>query len=289
MEEKKTALISKNTSYFLRGIAALMVILSHYFEWSEANVGNPAFARFMMALGDPGVGIFFFLSGYAIYKSTGEKKTDKTFLWKRFKAVYLPYLLISVVKDIYRGKSLREYDAKGIWELLKGGSFWYITVLLIIYLAFYFIWKLPKYRITILTLFIVDLSLLYLILGYQIFWYDANWAFALGLIVAKYEGSWKFVQNGFSLDIKDYVLCFLGKLSLYIYLLHGFIYLDFINSPKVYNTIKNWYVQLVLAILIVVLVSYITDLIFRWLYRYTGILWDKRKTKREVTQNETTE
>lgn len=287
----KKGWISKNTSLFLRGIATLMVILSHFFEWSESDIGSIRVAKFVQALGDPGVGIFFFLSGYAMYKSYGQKKTDGQYIIKRLRAVYIPYIVISLIKDIYR-KSIGDYDAGKLWELLKGGNLWFITVIMIIYIAYYFVGKLPEYRVAIMTVFILDLSLFYKIRGYQIFWYDAIWAFALGLIIAEFEacrgkktetadGASGDIKKEFSIDIKDRLFCLLGRLSLYIYVLHGFLYLEFINAPVVYNNIRSYNMRLFISLVIIIVTAWVFELLFKALYK--GI--DKLKAgKTEVTK-----
>ena len=263
MTDKKTTLFSINTSYFLRGIAILMVILSHYFEWGIDSVGNDKIAYFVMALGDWGVGIFFFLSGYALWLGYGNKKTDKTYIFKRFKNMYFPYILIATIIALIN----HSIDSpKAVIKLLVGADYWFIAIILIIYVAFYLVGKLPEeYRVLIMTVFILDMSLWLYINGYQDFWYTANWAFALGMIVSKYEKKIPFSNKGFSIDIKDYAFCFLGRISIYIYVIHSFVYMQIMHISVLEN--MNWYVKLLIAIFITVLVSYllmiINEIIFR--------------------------
>ncbi|MCR5502607.1 MAG: acyltransferase [Lachnospiraceae bacterium] len=271
---KKKGMISIDTAYFLRGIAALMVIFSHFFEWSAERAGSESLSRFMMALGDPGVGIFFFLSGYALYKSCGEKKTDRVYLFKKIKSVYIPFIIIDLIKDIYRGE-FTENTPETIRNMLIAKDFWFIQVILLIYLAWYFIGKLPKYRLTIMTLFILNLSLYLKLRGYQIFWYDANWAFAAGMIFSKYETKIPAVKNGAVLEIKDYVFCFLGKLSLYVYLLHGFLYLEMENSAAVQRLIPNWYLRVLLSTIAIAAASFLVERGIHYLYAFTGKLFNR--------------
>ncbi len=279
--KKKNGWIPVETSYFLRGIAALMVIFSHFFEWNGSVAEAPALSRFMMALGDPGVGIFLFLSGYAIQKTYGGKKTDRVYLWKRFISIYIPYLLITFAKEIYRGN--HSWNADELLYILKGGDFWYITIIVMILAVYYFVGKLPKYRIIVMTLFIIDLSLLLALKGYQIFWYDANWAFAAGMILAYLESKSSGKKKEFSLYIRDYVFRFIGKYSLYVYLLHGVIYIDLVNAPWFAGKISNRYLQIFIATVVTVLVSYLVEMLIRYLYKGIGFLWEKTKKRRLPT------
>lgn len=244
--------ISKNTSYFLRGIAMLMVIFSHYFEWGVPFVGSERVAEFVSKLGDPGVGLFFFLSGYALYLGYGskDKKTDKKYLWKRFRNMYFPYLLIATVIAIL---SDNIHETKDVIRLITGADYWFIIIILIIYLAFYLVGKLPKYRVFIMTVFIIDMSLWLYLHEYADFWYTANWCFALGLIWAKMFGD----KNCFTFNIKDYVLSFIGKISLYIYVLHTYIYFQVVNTESLMSL--NWYVQLMIAIVLTVILAFIIE------------------------------
>lgn len=266
MTDKKTTLFSINTSYFLRGIAILMVILSHYFEWGMDCVGNDKIAHFVMALGDWGVGIFFFLSGYALWLGYGNKKTDKKYIFKRFKNMYFPYILLATIIALIN----HSIDSpKAVIKLLIGADYWFIAIILIIYVAFYLVGKLPEeYRVLIMTVFILDMSLWLYIMDYQDFWYTANWAFALGMIVSKYEKKIPFINKGFSVDIKDYVFCFLGKISIYIYVLHSFIYMLIAYNPALENI--NWYIKLLISILITVAISYLAELL-------CNIIWGRKK------------
>ncbi len=38
-----------------------------------------------------------FLSGYGIYKGYSERRLGWSFLWKRIKAIYIPYIIITLI------------------------------------------------------------------------------------------------------------------------------------------------------------------------------------------------
>lgn len=263
MENKNVTFISKNTSNFLRGIAILMVISSHYFEFAINEVNSKAVANFIMRLGDWGVGIFFFLSGYALYLKYGSANTDRKYIIGRLANMYFPYLVITVTI----GLITHSIDSlRSVIRLLIGADYWFIEEILLIYVVFYLVGKLPgKYRVFIMSIFIIAMSLWFYIRGYQDFWYTATWAFALGMIVSKYVRKIRFIHDDFSIDINEPVISFLGKRSIYIYLLHSYIYILVINSQAMENV--NWYLKMCISTLITVAISYLLDLICKLIFR----------------------
>lgn len=258
-----------------------MVIFSHYLEWGASFAGSGKIGSFVTSLGDWGVGIFFFLSGYALYKGYGLKETDRSFIMKRLCNTYIPYLVIALCIAISSGGI---DSIKSAIRLLTGADYWFIFEILIIYLAFYLVGKLPNsYRVLIMTIFVIELSLYFLIKGYQAFWYTATWPFAVGLILAKYEIRLGFVRNGISINIKDWVLSFLGKLSLYIYVSHAYIYHKIMAIEALDRAGLNWYIKLLFAILVTVAFAFLLEFILNCIYK----LIDSRSGKKVKQYNET--
>lgn len=262
MSEKKQ-LISKNTSLCFRGIAILMVVFSHYFEWGESVINPSGFVTFMKALGDPGVGIFFFLSGYALYKGYGERRPNSRYIWSRIKNMYLPYLLISGFIVIYVGG----FDSfHSVIRWLLGFDYWFIAIIMVIYIAFFLVGQLPKWRITIMTLFILCMSMWLYIKGCQVFWYDANWCFALGMILAKYDSGLSFVKRGFCINIKSHLFGTLGRVSLYVYMLHSFLYMQIMNKQAFMDLNISWYGKMFINLVIAIFVAIIFERIMTIVY-----------------------
>ncbi|MCR4990823.1 MAG: acyltransferase [Lachnospiraceae bacterium] len=276
---KDQGLFSINASHFLRGIAILMVIFSHYFEWGASDIANEKLSSFVASWGDWGVGVFFLLSGYALYKGYGKKDTDLMYIIKRLKNVYIPYLILAAAIALLSDSIHTGHD---VADLLTGKDYWFMVILFIIYIAFYFVGKLPeKFRIMIMTAFIIDTSLMLYLKGYREFWYTANWAFALGMMLSKYEQ--KIVRKeGYLIDIKDVVFTSMGRASLYIYILHSFVYFKIMNTQGL--TEVNWYlklfIQLVITVVVAVVLEFVirkaTDLLMIPVNKYIGL-----RTKRE--------
>ena len=87
----------------LRGIAIFLVLISHYAVWIGEIFHSDLLEYGLGRFGVYGVDLFFVVSGYGLVKSVGKKRINGTFLWKRFKAVYLPYLLIVGLIAVYDG------------------------------------------------------------------------------------------------------------------------------------------------------------------------------------------
>jgi len=70
----------------VRGIAALLVVFAHFLP---QELG-------LYAMGQLGVSMFFFLSGYIMIYTFKEQEQPATFLQKRFLRIYPPYIIISL-------------------------------------------------------------------------------------------------------------------------------------------------------------------------------------------------
>lgn len=215
-----TQLIDKHTGSTFRGIAAVMVILSHYAEWYSLFLQTQGRAEtFRIALtklGVYGVDIFFLLSGYAMVKSFGSSNysadgnlagassakssvpnaasfgssahngnMNPGFALKRIKNVYIPYFIVTGIIELISGgfTSLHEF-----WLFACGYDYWYMNVLFVFYIGFIAIYALVKNKALKLAAFSVFTYIYSYTLyknGMQDFWYVSNIAFALGVIVSE--------------------------------------------------------------------------------------------------------
>lgn len=130
--------LNKKITNGLKGIAILLVLLGHLGLINHS--------------GAYGVAIFLFLSGFGLTQSY-LKSSTKDFINKRLDKVILPYFLITLLWfGIDRLALNKAYPKVTILKTLFGiqpqspldPSMWYITYLLIWYLAFYFIFSLPQ-------------------------------------------------------------------------------------------------------------------------------------------------
>lgn len=95
----------------IRGLAALYVVLHHYFSFTALKQLTPPLLRVPFRFGQEAVIIFFLLSGFVIHLAT-QKAADqsfKTYFFKRFVRIYpifLSTLILSLVVAVVNGSSL---------------------------------------------------------------------------------------------------------------------------------------------------------------------------------------
>ena len=283
-----TSLLRIQATDWFRGIAALMVVASHYAEWWAWFIpteGNAELFRLALTkLGGYGVSLFFLFSGYGLVKSL-KGRMNLSFALRRLEKVYLPYLLVVGTLELVSGGLS---SPEKLWAYLSGYDYWYMMVLFLLYLGFILLWLLPcpkSLRILFLGLYVFLLLLYFHGKGMQPFWYTSNFAFVLGVMAAEYEPALKgwikaagpfliafmamamvpVIRSGLGLngqpplppeDIRLVwqsvgaellwtllILCLAvvwnphgrfmplwGKNSLYIYLIHTFVFMRCVNS-----------------------------------------------------------
>ena len=184
-------LYKRESSGWFKGLAIIMIILSHYAEWwswfyteeGTAELIRSGISRF----GPYGVAVFLLFSGYGLTKSAGDKRIGWRFILKRLISVYVPYLVVAVCIELLSGGFKTADD---ILDLLYAHDFWYMTVLFAFYLAFIAIWMIfdnRHARAILMIVFTYWYSTYLYKTGEQDFWYISNIAFAIGVILALYE------------------------------------------------------------------------------------------------------
>lgn len=193
MNSESKSLFSRQTGYWFRGIAIIMVILSHYAEWwawfPDLMLEGKAedFRLTLTKLGIYGVNIFFLFSGYGLTKAAENKKMDWHFVWRRIQSVYLPYLIVVGMIQILSGgfSSFSEF-----LKYLCGYDYWFMFVLFLFYIGFiliWAIWKNPHLRVLSFLIFTLVIIKTMFDKEMQSFWYVSDLAFALGIMMATYE------------------------------------------------------------------------------------------------------
>lgn len=188
-------LMSKRETNWFRGIAAVMIVLSHYAEWWNwftPTEGNAEVFRLALTkLGVYGVDIFFLFSGYAMVKSLGQERMYPGFVWKRIKNVYIPYFIVVGIIELLSGGFS---SARDFWNFASGYDYWYMAVLFVFYIGFIAVYTIMEGkgpRVVTFCIFTYIFSHVLYNKGMYDFWYMSNIAFAMGVIAGEYETSIK--------------------------------------------------------------------------------------------------
>lgn len=141
-KQYEIAPFSREQSFTLRGILAMMVIMNHMF--SQAYM-----------LGNIAVSLFLFFSGYGLakaYRKKGVKYFDVSNYWsKKLFNIFLPYCGINIMyicwftfidKKQYRlFQVLRSFFTAEIMSVA-----WYTIIIMVLYAIFFFVFKSTKIK-----------------------------------------------------------------------------------------------------------------------------------------------
>lgn len=198
IRKKKTesiVLLDKTESMEIRGIATCFVIMAHTSNLIiENDIPYAGLLRVFSVLGGMGVLLFFFISGYGIYKGYADKKPSVEFLKKRILNVVIPYLMMKICFSTI--SLIINIDKTSLKDVALGFlSDWFIDVILIQYLLFYFSWKLSRHNdsndktILCITNFIFNIivAVIFWRAGLIARWYNGLLLFPFGMLVAHYE------------------------------------------------------------------------------------------------------
>lgn len=187
----KTKLIdlSKEDTLFLKGVAIILIILSHL---NRCTGG-----------GSIGVNLFLIVSGYGLYKSY-LKNNNKDYWKKKLHKVYIPFVIAGIFKVLYYvthgniNPISIIFTLTGLdFNLIYDETMWYISYIFLEYLIFYLVKKIPSkkkddnknyFDIILIILFNVIITILnkkihFIITGAEISLYFLS--FPIGILFAK--------------------------------------------------------------------------------------------------------
>lgn len=185
-------LLSKEDTIALRGISAFFVISAHYMTWVDEMVGyttNAVVKGVIGQLGGIGVLIFFFASGYGLYESYGHREVDRSYLIKRLKGVYIPYITIKIIFLIaYHILGISNGNVRAELISIFLVEDWFIHVIVVLYIVFFIAAKInKKYMIEINMVADCILTGVYIYQNKPIGWFNALWLFTFGIFISKYQ------------------------------------------------------------------------------------------------------
>lgn len=214
----------------IKGVAACFVILAHL----NIYLGEDGL-KIYTVLGGMGVLLFFFLSGYGIYKGYGEKNINIKFLSKRFINVYFPSVVIQAVFYLVSIIKNEVFDVKSMMLTTFFGA-WFIDVIMLCYLIFFLVCIIVKNnnQMRIILCFLVS-ALTGIMFWYGNFnarWYNAIMLFPFGMLIAYLEKKLiKFVQQ-------KWFLCFC--ISLFLFGISGVIFIYYKTSVVWIGMVKTF-------------------------------------------------
>lgn len=190
--------LSIERSNILKAIMAFIVMLSHC-TLSYLNI-NTFFLKFLS--GGDAVKIFFFLSGFGLAYSCRKKAGYlNNFFSRRLSKLLVPVILVAILNVIFFKYAGTFYDTDGITVKNVFTSFfnngytivfnlWYVVELIVLYIGFYFSFKLSKndfnkginYSVAFTVVVMLAFYLVFIYKGWLAVWFYSTYAFAFGLI-----------------------------------------------------------------------------------------------------------
>ena len=179
--------LTADASAFFKGAAICFVVMSHISILLGLSERNKIFSA-VDQFGGMGVLIFFFLSGFGLYKAYAGKTDYKRFVIKRTVNVIIPYLILKAV-FIAAGCILRHsVSASGI---LARFDDWFVDIILIQYLIFLVCWRLLGRKKGLMTAVCLAVNLGLAVVFMNVFsnprWYNALLLFPAGMAAALFE------------------------------------------------------------------------------------------------------
>lgn len=189
--EQKTSYLSIEQSYQLRGLAMIMIILSHLSQHLslDYNIDIPL----LIQGGSLGNSIFFFVSGYGMYMSmTRQQVLNVRYLWLHLIKIIVPFVVAFVAALI--GVAVMRDDYK--WSATLGHFFtmtlpyasaWFLKAIMMLYIFSFIAFKFssrPNRRVLLVAIF----SLIYCVIGYYVeigkWMYETILNYAAGMLIA---------------------------------------------------------------------------------------------------------
>jgi len=198
MMQKKGFLNPKGT-YSLRGIAMLMIIISHTYNGYPIDSPSFYFPKwlnvFQLGLwGGMGVCIFFFISGYGMFYTLSKNEhIDREYLLSKFKRLFEPFFIYWIVEvivlSIFNRSELTIHIFKEIvtFSIHPDIENWFFKVIVATYIITIALFKCRLsngLRILLLSLFAIVYLITMKQLDYGQWWYNTILAFPAGAFVA---------------------------------------------------------------------------------------------------------
>lgn len=195
--------LSLNQTKSILGFCAIGIVFHHLAQKTCAPWLNQEVIvhglDFFLNLGHLFVALFFFYSGFGLFKSLKSKENYlKGFLGKHLTPIIILYLLINC-EFYYVGKVFSPYT-------------WYINAIVILYVLFYCSFRFVKNDLASICLVALGILIYSFVCNWLVlggWWYNTAFLFLIGIIFAKNEEKFiLFFKNNFLLCVIFSVLTF---------------------------------------------------------------------------------
>ena len=234
-----------NQSKAMQVFAALMIILHHLAQTiTDCTRVSKGPITIWNSFGILFTSIFFFFSGFGLYKSYKNKENYlDSFLRKRLSRILIPFAITNILYLVTVSYSRVTGVVDVITSLfgctLINNNAWFLVVLFFLYVAFYICFKhsgSERGAILKLTVFAVLMVIGALLLGHdnsQVrghwfmgeWWYNTTLIFILGIVVAKHENGIKqFLMKHYRIILPVLIIMLVGWYLLEEFMLGQFGY-----------------------------------------------------------------
>ena len=186
------------TKSFL-GFCSVIIVFHHIAQDTCGPWLGPLYLRhgleLFLSAGYPAVSVFFFCSGFGLYKSAKNKPDFfKHFLLVRLIPIIFPALLATIVFVFFRMIQKPPFIINNPFSINSHETLnpyiWYIPCIILLYILFYI--GFGRIKNDLIGIIVVAIGTLgYVIfcysLGYGTFWFNSIHMFLVGIIVSKYE------------------------------------------------------------------------------------------------------
>lgn len=240
---------SREQIYAIKAIAVFGVVTAHGTAVPDgfSNIST-IISAIWQSIGSMGVGIFFCMSGYLLIIGTSRYLSFPEFFWKKLITLGIPWLISAVLVYLYvavrKGGSLL---GMLVSILGYGASYWYMSILMILYVVFYFVIRSKHYRIYCISVAVLAVVSVLLRRG-GIIQQDA-----FGVYLNVFNWGIFFVAGIFLVEIKNSTWQIIYKAQWLCYILSFILLLLFAINKKTISYFSLYYIPYELLVILSVL------------------------------------
>lgn len=204
----------------MKGIGALLVILGHAIQRTDANYYKNAIFIIIYSFHMP---LFFFLSGFVVNKS----KLDKRYIVKKFNRLIVPFFLWYIIyyffsKFKFTGlKPYLDYSGGFISYIIRGivypnNGLWFLWSLFYIYIIYYICKKLSKNDNKSFCIYIVIILVILRISGSNKFGINTISYYLVYFFIGYIYSKYKYVNKNEKTLIMALCICIAIEITSYV-------------------------------------------------------------------------